>query len=58
MTKINKTLTSKNDKTLKRLNVTMDRTTYMDMKHHCVQNDISLSEITRNLWLEYMKMKM
>ena len=38
----------------KRLNVVMDKGMYKLIKEHCVQNDISISEITRVLWVDYM----
>lgn len=38
----------------KRLNVMMDKATYKIIKEHCVQNDTSISEITRFLWIKYM----
>ena len=39
----------------KRLNVIVERSVYMSIKEYCVKNDISISEITRKLWLDYLK---
>lgn len=39
----------------KRLNVIVERSVYMKIKEYCVKNDISISQITRNLWLDHLK---
>ena len=39
---------------LKRLNIDMDADLYRRMKRQAVEEDRTLSEITRELWIEYL----
>lgn len=38
----------------RRLNVVIEKSIYKKIKEHCVKNDISISEITRKMWLDYL----